>query len=86
MEVAGATQLFCFMDLAICWALCSSPGPQVNSIEQSISVVMRSANCANRSSSQSLLSNPAPGLIPIIGLAVSSGWFLKKASIFFPGF
>ena len=73
MEVGGATQHFCFIDAAICLVLCSSPGPQVNSMEQLSSTVMRSANCANRSSSQSLLSNPAPGLIPMMFLKVNFG-------------
>ena len=74
MEVDGATQHFCFMDAAICLVLCSSPGPQVNNIEQLSSAVIPSANCANSSSYKSLLSNPAPGLIPMIFLEVSSGW------------
>ena len=73
--VGGAIQHFCFMDAAICLVFCSSPGPQVNSIEQFISTAMRSANFANRSKSQSLLSNPAPELIPIMGLSVSSELF-----------
>ena len=44
---------------------------------------MRSANSAKRTSSHCLLSNPAPGLIAIIGREVRSGFWSKKLVIFF---